>query len=74
MELCKMIVHRCAQQRTYQHFYGLLGQRLCSSKVQYIIYFEQAFIDQYKIIDHLENVKLRNIAKSFGHLLTTNSI
>ncbi|CAF4710510.1 unnamed protein product, partial [Rotaria sp. Silwood2] len=32
------------------------------------------FQDQYEIVHRLENVKLRNVAKFFAHLLVTNAI
>jgi len=32
MELCQMILDSCAQQRTYERFFGLLGQRFCLLK------------------------------------------
>ena len=28
-ELCHMIIDCCAQQRTYEKFFGLMGQRFC---------------------------------------------
>jgi hypothetical protein len=28
-ELCHMIIDCCAQQRTYEKYFGLIGQRLC---------------------------------------------
>jgi len=72
--ICKIIVHNCAQQHTYEPFFGLLGQRLCSLNKGYILHFGEVFYDQY-IIDHsLEYVKLRNMAKFFAYLLATDSI
>lgn len=32
MELCQMILDACAQQRTYERFFGLLSQRFCELK------------------------------------------
>ncbi|CAF3494792.1 unnamed protein product, partial [Rotaria sp. Silwood2] len=58
MVLCQVILNSCAQQRTHEQFFDLLGQR----------------IYQYEIVHSLENVKLRNVAKFFAHLLVTNSI
>ncbi|CAF4375103.1 unnamed protein product, partial [Adineta steineri] len=36
MELCQMILDSCAQQRTYERFFGLLGQRFCLLKKEYV--------------------------------------
>ncbi|CAF4356414.1 unnamed protein product [Rotaria sp. Silwood2] len=74
IELCQMIVDICAQQRTYEHVFGLLGQHFCLSRKEYVEYFEKIFQDQYKIIDYLEYVKLRKVAKFFAHLLVTDAI
>ncbi|CAF1104907.1 unnamed protein product [Rotaria sordida] len=74
MELCQMILDSCAQQRTYERFFGLLGQRFCLLKKEYVECFEKVFQDQYEIVHRLENVKLRNVAKFFGHLLVTDAI
>ena len=74
MELCQMILDNCAQQRTYERFFGLLGQRFCLLKKEFVECFEKVFQDQYEIVHRLENVKLRNVAKFFAHLLVTDSI
>lgn len=69
-----MILDSCAQQRTYERFFGLLGQRFCLLKKEYIACFEQIFSEQYDTVHRLENVKLRNEAKFFAHLLVTDAI
>ena len=69
-----MILDSCAQQRTYERFFGLLGQRFCLLKKEYVECFEKVFQDQYEIVHRLENVKLRNVAKFFAHLLVTDAI
>lgn len=69
-----MILDSCAQQRTYERFFGLLAQRFCLLKKEYIECFEKVFQDQYEIVHRLENVKLRNVAKFFAHLLVTDAI
>ena len=74
MELCQMVLDSCAQQRTYERFFGLLAQRFCLLKKEYVECFEKVFQDQYEIVHRLENVKLRNVAKFFAHLLVTDAI
>ncbi len=74
MELSRIIVDSCAQQRTYEPFFGLLGQHLCLLEKKYLDCFVNVFRDQYIIVYRLENVKLRNMAKFFAHLLATDSI
>ncbi|XP_072197903.1 pre-mRNA-splicing factor CWC22 homolog isoform X2 [Excalfactoria chinensis] len=73
-ELCNMILDCCAQQRTYEKFFGLLAGRFCLLKKEYMESFEAIFKEQYDTIHRLETNKLRNVAKMFAHLLYTDSI
>ncbi|KAM8934094.1 pre-mRNA-splicing factor CWC22 homolog [Pelodytes ibericus] len=73
-ELCNMILDCCAQQRTYEKFFGLLAGRFCLLKKEYMESFENIFKEQYETIHRLETNKLRNVAKMFAHLLYTDSI
>ncbi|KAG9477411.1 hypothetical protein GDO78_002678, partial [Eleutherodactylus coqui] len=73
-ELCNMILDCCAQQRTYEKFFGLLAGRFCLLKKEYMESFESIFKEQYETIHRLETNKLRNVAKMFAHLLYTDSL
>ncbi|XP_008052423.1 pre-mRNA-splicing factor CWC22 homolog [Carlito syrichta] len=73
-ELCNMILDCCAQQRTYEKFFGLLAGRFCLLKKEYMESFESIFKEQYDTIHRLETNKLRNVAKMFAHLLYTDSL
>ncbi|KAF7245044.1 hypothetical protein EYD10_08777 [Varanus komodoensis] len=73
-ELCNMILDCCAQQRTYEKFFGLLAGRFCMLKKEYMEAFEGIFKEQYDTIHRLETNKLRNVAKMFAHLLYTDSL
>ncbi|XP_056391045.1 pre-mRNA-splicing factor CWC22 homolog [Hyla sarda] len=73
-ELCNMILDCCAQQRTYEKFFGLLAGRFCLLKKEYMEAFENIFREQYETIHRLETNKLRNVAKMFAHLLYTDSV
>lgn len=73
-ELCNMILDCCAQQRTYEKFFGLLAGRFCLLKKEYMESFEAIFHEQYETIHRLETNKLRNVARLFSHLLYTDSI
>lgn len=74
IELCQMILDSCAQQRTYERFFGLLAQRFCELKKEYVEHFEEIFKQQYDTCHRLETVKLRNVARLLSHLLYTDSI
>ncbi|XP_044072063.1 pre-mRNA-splicing factor CWC22 homolog [Siniperca chuatsi] len=73
-ELCNMILDCCAQQRTYEKFFGLLAGRFCLLKKEYMESFEGIFSEQYETIHRLETNKLRNVARLFAHLLYTDSV
>ncbi|KAG0433255.1 hypothetical protein HPB47_020106 [Ixodes persulcatus] len=73
-ELCHMVLDCCAQQRTYEKFFGLLAQRFCQLKKEYAEPFEQIFLSSYDTIHRFETNKLRNVAKFFAHLLFTDAI
>lgn len=73
-EVAAMILDCCAQQRTYEKFFGLLGQRFCLLKQEYMIHFQELFKEQYETIHRLEITKLRNVGRFFSHLLFSDAI
>ncbi|GBP70957.1 Pre-mRNA-splicing factor CWC22 homolog [Eumeta japonica] len=73
-ELCHMFLDCCAEQRTYEKFFGLLAQRFCNINRIYIGPFEEIFKDSYGTAHRLDTNRLRNVSKFFGHLLFTDSI
>lgn len=73
-ELCHMFLDCCAEQRTYEKFYGLLAQRFCMINKTYIEPFEEIFKDTYSTTHRLDTNRLRNVSKFFAHLLFTDSI
>ena len=68
------VIDCCAQQRTYEKFFGLLAQRLSQLKREYIEPFQTIFVDSYNTCHRLEIGKLRNVTKMFAHLLFTDAI
>ncbi|CAG9463972.1 unnamed protein product [Pedinophyceae sp. YPF-701] len=74
IELVTMIIECCSQERTYLRYYGLLAQRLCLISRTYQEMFEGCFERQYALIHRLETVKIRNVAKLFGHLLSSDAV
>ncbi|XP_045514628.1 pre-mRNA-splicing factor CWC22 homolog [Pieris brassicae] len=74
IELCHMFLDCCAEQRTYEKFYGLLAQRFCNINRIYVGPFEEIFKDSYATAHRLDTNRLRNISKFFAHLLFTDSI
>lgn len=55
-------------------YYGLMSQRFCYINRSYQEIFEDCFVKQYQLIHRLETNKLRNVAKLFAHLLSTDAI
>lgn len=74
IELCHMFLDCCAEQRTYEKFYGLLAQRFCNINKLYVGPFEEIFKDTYQTTHRLDTNRLRNVGKFFGHLLFTDAI
>ncbi|KAL1231738.1 Pre-mRNA-splicing factor [Trichinella pseudospiralis] len=74
LEMCHMILDCCAQQRTYEKFFGLMAERFCILKKTYMAHFEQMFRDIYSTVHRFELTKLRNTTKMFAHLLYTDAI
>ncbi|CDW94746.1 hypothetical protein [Sporisorium scitamineum] len=74
IELCNMIVECCSQERTYSKFYGNMGERFCKLHRKWSELFAQSFSNYYDTIHRYETNRLRNIARFFGHLFSTDSI
>lgn len=74
-ELCQMILDCCGQDRTYEQIYGLVASKLCQiNRREYASIFEKLFTLFYEVVHMFEINKIRNIAKLYAHLLTTESI
>ena len=69
-----MIVECCSQERSYQRFYGLLGERFCHLNEMWVEKFDMAFQEQYSTVHRLETNKLRNVAKFFAQLFYTDAL
>lgn len=73
-ELPSMIIECCSQEKTYSKFFGLVGERFAKLNRLWTNLFEEAFARYYDTIHRYETNRLRNIARFFGHLLSTDAI
>lgn len=73
-ELPSMIIECCSQEKTYSKFYGLIGERFAKINRLWTELFEQSFAKYYDTIHRYETNRLRNIARFFGHLISSNAI
>ncbi|RDL40725.1 Uncharacterized protein BP5553_00704 [Venustampulla echinocandica] len=73
-ELPSMVIECCSQERTYSKFYGLIGERFAKINRLWTDLFEQSFVKYYETIHRYETNRLRNIARFFGHLLSSDAI
>jgi pre-mRNA-splicing factor CWC22 len=73
-ELPSMIVECCSQEKTYSKFFGLVGERFAKLNRLWTDLFEQSFAKYYDTIHRYETNRLRNVARFFGHLLSTDAI
>ena len=74
IELVKMVIECCSQERSYSNFYGLVGERFCRLNRVWFDCFETAFGTYYDTVHRYETNRLRNIARFFGHLLANDAI
>ena len=73
-ELPSMIIECCSQEKTYSKFYGLIGERFAKLNRLWADLFEAAFAKYYDTIHRYETNRLRNIARFFGHMLSSDAI
>ncbi|DAA79770.1 TPA_exp: Uncharacterized protein A8136_0543 [Trichophyton benhamiae CBS 112371] len=73
-ELPSMIIECCSQERTYSKFYGLIGERFAKINRLWADLFETAFATYYETIHRYETNRLRNIARFFSHMLSSDAI
>lgn len=73
-EMCNMIVDCCAQQRTYERFYGLLAERFCRLRLEFQQTFEKIARATYNTIHRFDIKKIRIMAQLIAHLLATDAI
>ena len=69
-----MIVECCSQDRSYNQFFGLIGERFCKLNRIWTDSYQEAFAIYYDTIHRYETNKLRNIGRFFGHLLASDGI
>lgn len=73
-ELPSMIIECCSQEKTYSKFYGLIGERFAKINRLWTQLFEESFAKYYDTIHRYETNRLRNIARFFGHLISSDAI
>ena len=69
-----MIIECCSQEHSYSNFYGLVGERFSKRNRIWTECFEAAFENYYDTIHRYETNWLRNIARFFGHMFSTDAI
>ncbi|KAF1841593.1 MIF4G-domain-containing protein [Cucurbitaria berberidis CBS 394.84] len=73
-ELTTMIVECASQERTYEKFYGMIGERFCKLNRMWTDLFEEGFAHYYETIHRFETNRLRIIAQFFAHLLASDGV
>jgi pre-mRNA-splicing factor CWC22 len=73
-ELPSMIIECCSQERTYNKFFGLIGERFCKLNRLWQDLFQDMFCKYYDTIHRYETNRLRIIAQFFGHLFSSDAI
>jgi pre-mRNA-splicing factor CWC22 len=73
-ELTTMVIECASQERTYEKFYGQIGERLAKLNRLWTDLLEDAFATYYETIHRYETNRLRIIAQFFAHLLASDGI
>lgn len=73
-ELPSMIIECASQERTYNKFYGNIGERFCKLNRFWRELFEEQFAIYYDTIHRYETNRLRIVAQFMGHLLANDGI
>ncbi|ORX98421.1 armadillo-type protein [Clohesyomyces aquaticus] len=73
-ELTSMIIECASQERTYEKFYGMVGERFCKLNRMWCELFQEDFMNYYDTIHRLETNRLRIVAQFFAHLLASDAI
>ncbi|KKF95653.1 Pre-mRNA-splicing factor cwc22 [Ceratocystis platani] len=73
-ELPSMIMECCAQEHTYQKFFGLIGERFAKLNRTWTDLFEKQFATTYETIHRFETNRLRNVARFFGHMFAFDGL
>lgn len=74
LELCRMIIECCSEEKTFLRSYGLLGQRFCLFDPIYASQFDELFATQYATIHRFGIRKIRNIANFYASLLASEAL
>lgn len=73
-EMCSMIIECASQERTYEKFYGQIGERFAKLNRMWSDLYEEQFVHYYETIHRLETNRLRIVAQFFAYLLATDAI
>jgi pre-mRNA-splicing factor CWC22 len=73
-ELPSMIIECASQERTFEKFYGSIGERFCKLNRLWCQLFQEQFAKYYETIHRFETNRLRIIAQFFGQLLSTDAM
>jgi pre-mRNA-splicing factor CWC22 len=72
--LCSMVIESCSQERSYDKYFGLIGERFCKVNRIWADCYCGQFHEIYMTIHRYETNRIRNIAKFFAHLLSSDAL
>ena len=73
-EIPKVLIHCCAQESSYNHFYTLVSQKFCEASYNHKITFQFCLWDFFKEIENKSKSTVRNIARMYAYLVQGNSL
>jgi nucleolar MIF4G domain-containing protein 1 len=80
-DIVRVIMHCCSQEKRYNPYYGLIGEKLCQFSYDYKVTFQYAVWDLLKSLSNFDlNMKssqirkISNSARLLSHLVTLGAI
>ncbi|KAF2000267.1 MIF4G-domain-containing protein, partial [Amniculicola lignicola CBS 123094] len=73
-ELTSMVIECASQERTYEKFYGMIGERFCKLNRMWSGLFEENFVNYFETMHRFETNRIRIIAQFFAYLLATDAM
>lgn len=72
--LVDMVIKRCAQEKIYSKYYGLIGENLAVINKSWAEAFQALFKENYQNCHRYETALLRNIGAFWGHMFASDKI
>jgi len=73
-DIVVVLIHCCLQEKTYNKFYGHLGDKLCSFQKDFKTTFQFAFWDRIKTLSTMDPRAISNLALLMAELIVRDAL